>query len=134
MLPLPVTVSCRRLYCVRWASISSLARAPVTSVAREQGLNPMVDLVAEKIPWLFSGLVVKRSYLDGHRDVLTRFLEATAEGNYLALSDEKRAKAVLAKEVKITDPKIIDISYEDFRQQSPVDLEPSRPGAQNIIA
>lgn len=106
----------------------------MTSVAREQGLNPMVDLVAEKIPWLFSGLVVKRSYLDGHRDVLTRFLEATAEGNYLALSDEKRAKAVLAKEVKITDPKIIDISYEDFRQQSPVDLEPSRPGAQNIIA
>ena len=30
--------------------------------------------------------------------------------------------------------KIIDISYEDFRQQTPVNTEPSRQGAENIIA
>ena len=48
-----------------------------------------------------------------------RFLKATIEGNYLALSDEKRAKDMLAKEVRITDPRIIDTSYNDFKQQSP---------------
>ena len=94
----------------------------------------MVDLVPEQIPWLFSGITVRRDALRSRRDALNRFLRATIEGNYLALSDEKRAKDMLAKELKITDPRIIDISYNDFKQQSPPDLEPSRQGAENILA
>jgi hypothetical protein len=49
------------------------------------------------------------------------------------LTDEKRAKEALAREARIVEAKIIDTSYDDFKQQSPVNLEPSRPGAQNII-
>ncbi|MGP0094683.1 MAG: ABC transporter substrate-binding protein [Xanthobacteraceae bacterium] len=107
---------------------------PVASTAREQGLYALVDFVPDQIPWLFSGLVVKRDYLDSHRALLARFLKATVEGNDLALSDAKLAKGILAKEVRITDPKIIDISYGDFKQQSPPDTEPARKGAQNILA
>jgi NitT/TauT family transport system substrate-binding protein len=107
---------------------------PFTSLAREQGVNVMVDLVPAQIPWLFSGITVRHDALASRRDALTRFLKATIEGNYLALSDEKRAKEILARELKITDPRIIDISYNDFKQQSPADLEPSRAGAENILA
>jgi ABC-type nitrate/sulfonate/bicarbonate transport system substrate-binding protein len=107
---------------------------PVTSIARERGLFPLVDLVAEHIPWLFSGVVVKKATLDARRDVLERFLLATVEGNYIALTDEARAKEVLARETKISDPKVLAISYEDFRQQSPANLEPVRAGADNVIA
>jgi NitT/TauT family transport system substrate-binding protein len=125
----------RRLAALRTGEIKATAiNEPVASTAREEGLNVMVDLVADQTPWLFSGLVVKRSYLDNNRELLARFLKATAEGNYLALTDEKRAKDVLAKETRITDPKIIAISYDDFRQQTPVNLEPTRRGAENIIA
>jgi NitT/TauT family transport system substrate-binding protein len=107
---------------------------PFSSMAREQGLNPMVDLAAEQIPWLFSSLVARRSDLTSRRDLHKRFLMATIEGNYVALTDEKRAKDVLAKELKITDPKILDISYNDFKQQSPLNTEPSQAGADNIMA
>jgi NitT/TauT family transport system substrate-binding protein len=124
----------RRLEALKTGEITGTAiNEPVASLAREAGLTAIVDLVAEKIPWLFSSIVVKASYLDSHRDVLTRFLKASIEGNYLALRNEKRAKEVLAREAKIADPKIIDASYNDFTQQSPVNLEPSRPGAENII-
>jgi hypothetical protein len=41
---------------------------------------------------------------------------------------------VLAREAKITDPKILDIAYNDFKQQSPPDLVPVRAGADNVIA
>jgi ABC-type nitrate/sulfonate/bicarbonate transport system substrate-binding protein len=124
----------RRLEALKSGEIRATAiNEPVASLAHEQGLNPMVDLVAEKIPWLFSSIVVKRGAIDSHRDVLVRFLKASIEGNYLALTDEKRAKEVLAKETRITDPKIIDTSYNDFKLQSPINLEPSRQGAQNII-
>jgi NitT/TauT family transport system substrate-binding protein len=124
----------RRLEALKSGEIKGTAiNEPVASLAHEAGLTAMVDLVAEKIPWLFSSIVVKASYLEGHRDVLTRFLKAAIEGNYLALTDEKGAKEVLAREVRIVDPKIIDTSYNDFKQQSPINLEPLRPGAQNII-
>ena len=124
----------RRLEALKSGEIKGTAiNEPVASLAHEAGLTAMVDLVAERIPWLFSSIVVKASYLKGHRDVLTRFLKASIEGNYVALTDERRAKDVLAREARIADPKIIDTSYNDFKQQSPVNLEPSRPGAQNII-
>jgi len=125
----------RRIEAVASGEIKATAvNEPVASLARERGLNPMVDLVVEHIPWLFSGVVVKKSTLADKRELLTRFLKATIEGNYLALNDAKRAKEVLARETKISDPKILDISYQDFKQQSPENLEPVRAGADNVIA
>jgi len=107
---------------------------PVRSLAREQGFNPIVDLVPEQIPWLFSGIVVRQTMLANRRDVLTRFIKAVMEGNYLALTEANRAKAVLAREARITDPRIIDIAYEDFRQQSPPSLKPTVAAADNTLA
>jgi ABC-type nitrate/sulfonate/bicarbonate transport system substrate-binding protein len=78
--------------------------------------------------------VVRRTAIAENRDVLTRFLKATIEGNYLALSDPKRAKAVLVKETGVSDPKIVDISYDDFVQMTPPNAEPVRAGADNILA
>ncbi len=107
---------------------------PFNTMAREQGINVMVDLAADQIPWVFSGITVRRSSLGSERDALKRFLKATIEGNYLALTDDRRAKAVLTKELHGTTPRIIDIAYDDFKQQSPLNIEPSQKGAENILA
>ena len=124
----------RRLEAVKSGEIKATAiNEPISSIAREQGVNVLVDLVPDQIPWLFSEIVVRRDDISARRDLLTRFLEASIEGNYIALTDEKRAKEVLAKELNITSPKILDITYNDFKQQSPQNLEPSLPGAANIL-
>src|SRR5207248_3097094 len=107
---------------------------PIASLAREQGVNVLIDLVPERIPWVFSGIVVRRADISERRDILTRFLKATIEGNYLAMADERRAKEVLARELKITDANILDITYRDFRALTPLDIEPSRQGAENMLA
>jgi NitT/TauT family transport system substrate-binding protein len=106
---------------------------PIASLAREAKVNVLVDLVPDQIPWLFSGIVVRHDDIAARRDLLTRFLKASIEGNYIALTDEKRAKEVLAKELKITNPKILDITYNDFKAQSPPSLLPTPEAAQNII-
>jgi NitT/TauT family transport system substrate-binding protein len=125
----------RRLGAVKSGEIKATPlNEPLASLAREQGVNVLVDLVPEQIPWVFSSIVVRQGDISGRRDVLTRFLKGTIEGNYLALSDETRAKDVLAKELKITDPKILDITYKDFKAQSPANIEISQPGAANILA
>ena len=124
----------RRLAAVKsGAAKATVLSEPFITQAREQGVNVMIDLAAEQIPWLFSGVVLKRGDVTARRDVATRFLKAVIEGNYLALTDPARAKEVLAKELRITDPKILDITYNDFKAQSPADLEISRPGAENIL-
>jgi NitT/TauT family transport system substrate-binding protein len=107
---------------------------PQRSEALALGLQPIFDFYAERIAWLYSGLTVDRGYLSDHRDTLVRFLKATIEGNYLALADDKRAKEVLARELKLSDPKIIDASYTNFRAETPPNAEIDRAGAENILA
>jgi NitT/TauT family transport system substrate-binding protein len=125
----------RRLAAVKSGEIKATAvNEPFTSMAREQGFNTLVDLVPENIPWLFTAIVVKRGAIADRRDALMRFIRATAEGNYLALTDEKRAKEVLARQAGITDPKILDISYNDFKLLSPPNIEPTDAAAKNILA
>ena len=124
-----------RLAALKAGEIRATAvNEPMRSLAREQGFNALVDLVPEHVPWLFSGIVVKRAMLTERRDVLTRFLKAVMEGNALALADEPRAKAVLAREAKITEAKIVDIAYDDFKQQSPHDIAPAAAAAANTLA
>ena len=107
---------------------------PYRSEALAIGLNPIVDLLSQQIPWLYSGLVVDQTYLKDHFDTLARFMRATVEGNYLAVSDAARAKEVLASELNFTDPGIIAISYANFRSATPANAGMTRAGAENIIA
>src|SRR5580658_1425362 len=124
----------RRLAAVKSGEIKATAlNEPISSQARAEGVNVLVDLVPDQIPWLFSGIVVRHDDIGARRDLLMRFLKASVEGNYIALTDAKRAKQVLAKELKISSAKILDITYDDFKQQSPQNLEPSTAGATNIL-
>lgn len=127
-------IGVKRLDAVRKGEVAaSLMGEPYRSEALALGMKPIVDLYADKTPWLYSGLVVHRKFLHEHRDRVKAFLRATVEGNYLAVSDEKRAKPVLARELGIADPKIVDVTYANFKAETPLDAELTREGAQNIV-
>ncbi len=128
-------IGVERFSAVRDGTVAAtMLGEPQRSAALAAGLHAIVDLLAEQIPWLYSGLVVNRAYLSGHREELTRFMKATIEGNYLAISDAARDKYVLARQLNQTDSKIIDISYDNFMAATPANGEMSRAGAENIIA
>jgi ABC-type nitrate/sulfonate/bicarbonate transport system substrate-binding protein len=127
--------SLKRLEALKAGQVkATMLNEPFATAARGEGLTALVDLAAERIPWLFSTLVVSQSYLKGNRDILARFLRATAEGNYLALANPARAKQVLAKGTRVSDPKIVEITYADFTQMTPLDLAVPRAGAESILA
>jgi ABC-type nitrate/sulfonate/bicarbonate transport system substrate-binding protein len=127
-------IGVQRLTAVRNGEVSaSLMGEPYRSQAFALGLHAIVDLYADRTPWLYSGLVVHRDFLKEHRDSVIRFMKGTVEGNYLAVSDERSAKAVLAKELALTDPKIIDITYTNFKSETPLNAELTRAGAENVI-
>ena len=122
----------------RFASLSAgrIDAAPLLepgiTMAKEKGFNPLVDLAAAKTPWIFDSVVVTNSYLKGQRDTLTRFVRGYIAGAYLALSDEKKAKEVIAQKFKTSDPKVIDATYADFKRMMPRDAAPSPDGAKNV--
>jgi ABC-type nitrate/sulfonate/bicarbonate transport system substrate-binding protein len=127
--------SLKRLEALKAGQVkATMLNEPFATAARGEGLTALVDLAAERIPWLFSTLVVSQSYLKGNRNILARFLRATAEGNYLALANPARAKQVLAKGTRVSDPKIVEITYADFTQMTPLDLAVPRAGAESILA
>ncbi len=126
--------SARRLAAVRTGEIKAAALSdPTASIAREEGVNVLVDLVPEHMPWLFTGIAVRRSDIAARHDLLTRFLKATIEGNNVALTDPKRAEEVLRGELKITRPKLLAIAYDDFKAQAPPDLAPSPQAVENVL-
>jgi ABC-type nitrate/sulfonate/bicarbonate transport system substrate-binding protein len=124
----------RRLAALKAGEIVATAvNEPVASMAREQGLHVLLDLVPERIPWLFTAIVVRRETIVRRRDLLSRFLKATTEGNFHALTDEQAAKVVLAERTGIADPAVLAISYDDFRALSPPELEPTRAAVEGAL-
>jgi NitT/TauT family transport system substrate-binding protein len=107
---------------------------PAVTAARERGFPVVMDLAANKTPWIFDAVVVTRSYLKEHPDVLTRFLKAYIEGAERAFGDETWAKEVIAKRFKTSDPKVIDATYRDYVASTSRDLTPSVEGAKSVLA
>jgi NitT/TauT family transport system substrate-binding protein len=106
---------------------------PAITLAKERGFNPLFDLAAANTPWLFDSVVVNNSYLRRNRDTLTHFVKAYIAGAYLALSDEAKAKQVIAQKFKTNDPKVIAATLADFKRLMPRDAAPTLEGARNVI-
>lgn len=128
-------IGAERLDAIRDGTVTAaMLDEPHRSEALRAGLNPIADLLSERVPWLYSGLVVKRAYLEDHRDVVMRFLKATIEGNYLALFDRARASKLLAGALALNDPASIELAYGNFASLTPANAEIDRAGAENIIS
>ncbi len=128
-------IGVERLEAVRDGTVAAtMLGEPHRSRARAMGLDAIIDLLDERIPWLYSGLVVDRAYLADNRETLAKFLRATVEGNCLAVADGARAKEVLARELKLTEADIIEATYANFKAETPVHAELTRDGAENVIA
>lgn len=115
------------------AAKASPLNEPSSTLARQAGVPVLVDLAAEKYPWLFSSIVVSEKALAEKRALFLRFMKATVEGNHLAIAQSERAKPLLARELKLSDPKLVDIIYEDFRAGSPPTTEPTPAAIDNVM-
>ena len=107
---------------------------PLRSVAFAEGMTAICDLLADRMPWLYSGLVVDKKYLAENRDAVLRFMRATIEANYLAVSDADRAKPIMATALDITNARNLDITYDNFKTYTPLNAEPTVEGGKNIMA
>lgn len=127
-------IGVNRLVPVRTGEVdATVLGEPHRSQAFAEGLLPLLDLFGEKIPWLYSGLVVSKRYLKENRGAVLGFMKATIEANRIAIHDAQRGKAVLARELNITDAKTLEATYQNFKAATPLNAELSIPGAENVV-
>jgi NitT/TauT family transport system substrate-binding protein len=106
---------------------------PGAVTAREKGLVKMLDLSNEGAPWVFNGMVFQRDFLKEKPDLVKRFLKANIEGVYKALSDEKWAKQVIAKDFQTDSKVVIDDTYDQWKRTFPRDFTLSPQAVNNVI-
>jgi len=106
---------------------------PAITMAKEKGFNPILDLAAANTPWIFDGVVVTRSSMQERGETLARFIKAYLAGAYLALADDGKAKAEIARRFKTQDAKVIDATYQDFKRLMPRGALPSADGARSVM-
>lgn len=61
--------------------------------------------------FLTQGIVARKSYAAGHRDVVVRLIKSTIEGTRHAIANEEAAKRSISKYLGVTDPELLRQSY-----------------------
>jgi NitT/TauT family transport system substrate-binding protein len=114
----------------------SMVSPPHSYTLLKQGFREIVspkDLRKLGIGFLTNGVVARRSYAAGNRDVALRIIRATAEGTKLMTTTEGLTKKLIAKYLHIDDPELLQQSYlyvvENFARDPTVP-----PGAMQWMA
>ncbi len=88
---------------------------PQSLMLKDKGFRELVgikELKAMNIPFVENGLAVRRSFAVKNPDAVKRFLKASYEGLKRVLEDKAFTMKVLAQYTKITDPKLLEDSYQ----------------------
>lgn len=88
---------------------------PQSLMLKDKGFRELVGLKELKelnIPFVENGLAVRRSFANKNPDVVKRFLKASLEGLKRVLEDKGYTMKVLGQYTKITDPKLLEDSYQ----------------------
>jgi NitT/TauT family transport system substrate-binding protein len=92
----------------------SMVSPPHNYTLLKQGFREIVspkDLRKLGIGFLTNGVVARRSYAAGNRDVVVRLIKATAEGTKLMTTNEALTKKLITKYLHIDDPELLQQSY-----------------------
>jgi NitT/TauT family transport system substrate-binding protein len=65
------------------------------------GLNPLIDIAAQKLPAANTGIIVQRSFLNANKDVIQAYIDATVIARAKMATDKDGSIAVLKKYFKL---------------------------------
>lgn len=88
---------------------------PQSLMLKDKGFRELVGLKELKemnMPFVENGLAARRSFANKNPDVVKRFLRASYEGLKRVLVDKPFTMKLLAQYTKVTDPKLLEDSYQ----------------------
>jgi len=78
------------------------------------GLNPLIDIAAQKLPAANTGIIVQRTYLNANKDVIQAYLDATVIARSRMAKDKDGSITVLKKYFKSDNTASMEKAYTFF--------------------
>jgi NitT/TauT family transport system substrate-binding protein len=99
------------------AIAGTLISVPESSKAREAGYRELANMLQSDIPYPHNAIAARQSFLDEHRDVAIRYLQAIVEAIALMKADRENTIAVLAGFLQLdpqADRSALEEAYDVF--------------------
>jgi len=87
---------------------------PFVREAEKMGFRDLVDISTLRIPLLWNGVVTRESIIKAKRPMVARFARAITEAIHYVKTDKEGTKAILSKNLKITDPEGLERTYKNY--------------------
>ena len=104
-----------RLAALKAGTVDAAVLAPALAVGLPAPYQTLVDLSRDRLPWQHTSLVTRRALLRSSPQLVDAVLRAVAEGAAFALDAGQKdaVKAVIARQLRLTDPAILENAYRD---------------------
>ena len=90
----------------------TLLLPPFTLRARELGLRPLYDLVGSGIQYPINQITARQSFIKSQRETVKNFMKGFVSGLARFRTDREFGARVLGKNLRETDPKILQETYD----------------------
>lgn len=106
---------------------------PFVREAEKLGFKDLVDIATLKIPLLWNGVVTRESIMKARRPMVTRVIRAITEAIHYLKTEKEGTKAVISKNVKITDPEGLERTYRTYAAIVPEVPYPDPAGIKTLL-
>jgi NitT/TauT family transport system substrate-binding protein len=105
------------------ATQAAMADPPGLLQLEANGFHALADLAEEKIPTSNTAITASRAYIQGHKDVMQKYVDSLIQGTARAKKDKAFSVSVLKKYFKTDDEKGLNATYDFFA----LEVAPSIP-------
>lgn len=93
---------------------AAASHPPATYKFKQAGFIDLVDLPKKHIPSVSDGIWISQSYIQAHRDLVQKVIDAIVEGSHREKSDRNFAEAEIAKYLGVKEKAQLDFTYDFY--------------------
>jgi ABC-type nitrate/sulfonate/bicarbonate transport system substrate-binding protein len=113
---------------------AALLAPPSTLSARNVGLKELLNVTAQKIPFVQHSIGASRSYINANPDVVRGFIRGAVEGLDFLRKNRADTVAIMSKYTKITDPAQLNEALDTYQNAWERIPAPSQPAIEAVLA
>lgn len=106
---------------------------PNTFRAAKLGLVEVINITKLKIPFITTGLVSTKNYVNGHKEVTKNVIKAVVESIRIIKNDREFTKGVISRYTRLSDDDLLDDTYSVFSREYPEIPYPSRDALKFMV-
>jgi len=106
---------------------------PFVREAEKAGMKSFVDIGALKIPFHTNGILTRETTVKSKRPLVARFVRALTEAIHFIKTDKEGAKAVVGRNLKVTDAESLERAYRGFAPIFPEVPYPTVEGVKTAL-